>query len=219
MEWKAIQGYERYYEVSNTGLVRSLDRIVTEQNGKRRFLKGHMMKLSENRSKNRQGDGYLVVNLRKNHKSYVVPVHVIVARAFLENPNNYPTVNHKNGKKHDNYVSNLEWTTYGENNLHALNTGLRKPRGVQICQYSPAGVFIDSYHSVSEASRITGVSRGMISHCVNGRNNTAGRFFWKKVEKCNDYPLNGSTAEDELLREAQERFIAEDIVCSSGNAW
>ena len=117
--WKSIQGYEGYYEVSDSGEVRSLDRYVADTTGKhagkKRLLKGSMMKLTEGKTSRKEG-GYLVVNLRKNHTSRVVPVHVLVARAFIPNPDNMPTVNHKDGNKLNNNVSNLEWVSYSENN-------------------------------------------------------------------------------------------------------
>lgn len=63
--------------------------------------------------------------LDKNNKSKSELVHILVAKAFIENPYNKPTVNHKDGNKHNNCVDNLEWATYSENNKHAVEKGLR----------------------------------------------------------------------------------------------
>lgn len=204
--WKPIQGYEGYYEVSDIGEVRSLDRYVVNTRGKhagqRRLLKGSMMKLTEGKSKREEG-GYLVVNLRKNHTSWVVPVHVLVARAFIPNPDDMPTVNHKDGNKLNNRVENLEWVSYSENNTHALRTGLRKPRGVAIVQYTLSGEYVSTYKSVTDAARLTGFSRGAISHCLNGRVNTSFGYVWIKQSESQTTIPNGSTQEDELPAEAQ----------------
>lgn len=217
MEWRAVKGYEGYYEVSNTGLVRGVDRIVPDATHGTRHVAGKMLKAVQNKDKTRDTDGYLVVNLHKYGVSSVIPVHRLVAENFLDNPDNMPTVNHKDGDKLNNDVSNLEWVTYTENNIHALNNKLRKPRGNRIFQLSPDGRILKEYKSACEAERITGISRNMISHCLNGRAKTAGGFKWIKAEKCNDYPEYGSTMEDELPSEVQGRGIPEDIVCSDGN--
>lgn len=211
MIWKAIQGYEGYYEVSDLGLVRSLDRVVPDAKLGFKHLKGKMMKLAESVGKTRTS-GYYVVNLRKNHTADVRPVHRLVAETFLENPLWLPTVNHKDGDKHNNDVSNLEWVSYSENNIHALESGLRSPRGTYIRQMSLDGSLISEFKSVCEASRNTGIGRGMISHCVNGRAKTAGGFLWSKVDKCNDYLGDESTADDELPLEVLGLVDPEDIV-------
>lgn len=65
-------------------------------------------------------DGYLVVTM--NHRK--VPIHRLVAKAFLKNPKNLPQVNHKDGNKTNNHVSNLEWVTPLENTRHAIRMGL-----------------------------------------------------------------------------------------------
>ncbi len=202
--WKQISGYEGYYEVSDDGMVRSIDRYITDSTGKTRLLTGKPMKQTEASVGDRDTDGYFVVNLHKSHKSFVVPVHRLVAEAFIDNPNNYPTVNHKDGNKHNNAVDNLEWASYSMNNIHALNHGLRDPRGCVIVQKDTDGNVVGVYKSVCEASRCTGIGRSIISHCANGRVNTAGGFLWEKVEKCNDYLEYESTLEDELPMEVQE---------------
>lgn len=73
--------------------------------------------------------GYDRINICEESK-VSVSVHRMVASTFIPNPENKPCVNHKNGIKTDNNVTNLEWCTYAENNKHALDTGLNKlPEG------------------------------------------------------------------------------------------
>ena len=204
MEWKPIEGYEGYYEVSDMGVVRSLDRVIVDKNGVSYRKRGRIMK--QTRSKVRDNNGYLVVNLRRNHTSYVACVRKLVAMAFIPNPKNLPTVNHKNGDKTNNEASNLEWASYSENNKHALEFGLRKPRGNAVDQYSLDGVRLKRYPSGAVAARETGVSYGMISHCLNGYSAAAGGFVWKNVSEGQTTIPAGSTPEDELPAEAQKEL-------------
>ena len=73
----------------------------------------------------KQKNGYYLVHLHLNGKSYYRWLHRIVAECFLENPENKPEVNHKNGIKSDNYVDNLEWVSSKENIEHAFRTNIR----------------------------------------------------------------------------------------------
>ncbi len=219
--WREVDGFEGYYEVSDTGEVRSVDRYVKNTRGRHagieRFLHGAIMRQTLNTCNNGSG-GYYVVNLHKNGMSSVIPVHSIIAKAFIPNPDNMPTVNHIDGNKQNNEISNLEWVSYSDNNTHALRLGLRSPRGCRVSQYSKDGVFLREYKSVSEAARISGVSRGMISHCINGRLKHASSFVWKKLSESPTTIPNGSTREDELPAEAQRPFErTEDIVCTVSN--
>ena len=204
--WKPICGYEGYYEVSDFGEVRGVDRIVYDTKGrfagKAHLVKGRVMKQTLALGKGRD-DGYLVVNLHKDGVSDVVPVHLLVARNFLPNTNNLPTVNHIDGNKLNNNVTNLEWVTYSENNVHALRMGLRKPRGTPVAQYTTDGELVAIYKSSYEATRQTGLSFNNISHCLNGRARTAYGFVWKKLSESQTTIPTGSTREDELPAEAQ----------------
>lgn len=99
--WKDIAGYEGYYQVSSTGIVRSLDR----HDCIKRFRPAQIMTQSND------SDGYKVVTLSKGGKQRTAKVHQLVARAFIPNVNNFPEINHKDENKTNNSVSNLEWCT------------------------------------------------------------------------------------------------------------
>lgn len=71
-------------------------------------------------------NGYVCVDLYLNRKHFKRKVHRLVAETFIPNINNKPQVNHKDGNKQNNNVTNLEWCTQAENNQHAWNTGLSK---------------------------------------------------------------------------------------------
>ena len=120
-----IPGYEGYYQVSNHGNVKSLDRVIKEKTGKTQTLKGRVLKQRVNPS------GYCYVGLRKNGNRATFAIHQVVAQAFLDNLENKPIVNHINGVKTDNNISNLEWATYSENLSHAYSTGLRRSVSAQ----------------------------------------------------------------------------------------
>jgi hypothetical protein len=119
-----IQGYEGYYQVSNYGNVRSLDRVIVEKSGKTQTLKGRILKPRTNPG------GYRYIELGKNGTKATFAIHHLVAQAFIPNPGNKRTVNHIDGNKLNNSLINLEWSTYSENLEHAYKTGLR--RAVQI---------------------------------------------------------------------------------------
>lgn len=117
--WKHVVDFEGFYEVSNYGNVRSVDSIRMYGDKKKKF-KGKLLKQYSNKN------GYKVVTLCVN-KRYKKPlVHRLVAEAFLKNGENKKSVNHIDGVPSNNKVNNLEWCTALENNLHALETGLKK---------------------------------------------------------------------------------------------
>lgn len=120
--WKDIQDYEGYYQVSNLGRVKSLDRYIYNYRGGKALRKGIILKLGDN------GKGYLILDLMKEGKRQSVKVHRLVAKAFIPNPNNKPQTNHIDGIKTNNYYMNLEWCTQSENTIHSYKNGLQKIR-------------------------------------------------------------------------------------------
>jgi hypothetical protein len=119
-EWVDVFGYEGLYQVSNTGLVRSCDRTV-----KSAPKVGSRIAKGSARSCHLNGNGYLTVGLWKDGVGKTTYVHFLVSRAFLgECPDSYD-VNHKDGIKTNNCVSNLEYCTRSQNLKHAYATGLR----------------------------------------------------------------------------------------------
>lgn len=123
-EWRDIEGYEGLYQVSSLGRVKSLNRKVRAKNNSIAIKKGKILKPVHHHS------GYLVVSLR-DYKSKLSQksIHRLVAKAFILNPENKMVVNHINGIKTDNSISNLEWNTPAENTAHANLTGLTDIRG------------------------------------------------------------------------------------------
>ena len=111
--FKDVKGYEEYYEISDTGIIKSKDRVCIDSLGRKRFRKGAILKpdIAQN--------GYYRVTLAKNGIRKQVYVHRLMATHFIENPNNLPQVNHKDGNKLNNSLNNLEWCTVQENVIHA----------------------------------------------------------------------------------------------------
>lgn len=112
--WKDIKGYEGYYQVSNYGNVRSLDRFDGVHDRKGQLITPIL-----------KYNGYLQVGLRKHSQRKYISVHRLVALHFLENPENKEQVNHIDCNKLNNHVDNLEWVTPKENQQHAKRNGLR----------------------------------------------------------------------------------------------
>ncbi len=159
--WAVIEGYPDY-SVSNLG------RVMSRNCGR----VGYILK------QNLVSSGYLAVGLRRNGKQNTVMVHALVAAAFLSpRPAGY-NVNHKDGIKANNTVFNLEWMTTAENLQHAIDLGLRDPRGegngrakltddlVLALRYevktAPHGFYV-------EAARRLGVSVSTIQRAVTGK--------------------------------------------------
>jgi hypothetical protein len=182
--WKAIEGYEGLYEVSNLGRVRSLGRTIMRRTRYGTMadyhIKGKVLKPLHS-----QGD-YCYVHLfdidgrSVNHK-----VHRLVAMAFVPNPEGLPEVNHKDEDKDNNRSDNLEWVTHIENCNHGTrNERSKGKRSKPVQQLDADNNIVAEYPSIIEASRATGIQRTQIRGCVHQRKEykTAGGYRWKFKE-------------------------------------
>ena len=136
--WKDVVGYEGYYQVSNLGRVKPIERSrsgAVTIDGFKRFAVTNT--------------GYLRSPLNKDAKQSNESLHRLVAKAFVPNPKNKPCVDHVNGNKLDNRAENLRWCTHSENSANAkiskLNTSGTKgisltKNGHQNAQYWEAQV-------------------------------------------------------------------------------
>lgn len=157
-EWKDVPGYEGFYQVSNIGRVRSVDHYVKHFRGDK-LRKGKIKEFSITH------DGYYRVGLSKYSKQKHVTVHRLVALAFIAKPESKDFVNHKDGIKTNNHVSNLEWCTSGENTRHfheVLGGPTRK-----ICK--PVKCIEDNltFQSIGDAAKYYKVVKTTITNWAN----------------------------------------------------
>lgn len=195
MAWKPVKDFEGYYEVSDDGEVRSLDRPVRSRWGGERMIKGVVLKQATSKK------GYKTIVLHKNKLWYQKQVHRLVAEAFIPNPLNLPQVNHKDTDKANNKVDNLEWITGVDNIRHAFANGCFKrtqrkvehAREVQLeCAIKKrrcvamidcdTGETIGIFRSIIDAERATGISNSKITCVCKGKRHQTGGYKWKYME-------------------------------------
>ena len=176
--WRSVDGYEGYYQVSNNGKIRSVDRSIINSKGIKRKIRGSQLKLTPDK------DGYLKTTLCKNNKKENVFVHRVVASTFIDNEDTLPEVNHKDENKTNNTIKNLEWctsqynTNYGERNKK-INKNRRK-KVVGICLETGE---CKEYESISETKK-DGFTPQSVSLCCNKRLlNSHKGYNWNFVSK------------------------------------
>lgn len=165
--WKDIKGYEGIYKISSLGRVKSLQRIV-ENYGfqKKALLKERILKPSMDRY-------YYMVRLRKNGESKQFKIHRLLALHFIDNPDSKPHINHIDGNKKNNSLSNLEWCTASENMQHAYDNGLKKKMYGRNNGASKLVLNLESgiyYESCKNASIAYGIKHTTLKSQLNGNN-------------------------------------------------
>lgn len=160
--WSPIDEFNGAYEVSSKGNIR------VQSAGD---LVQHLL----------DKDGYHIVRLMKDGAMYTRRVHRLVALAFIENPDEKPTVNHIDEDKNNNDVSNLEWATYREQ----VNYGTRNHRAMQtidscsVVQLDAEGNVIGVFESVRDAARYLHTRPERVINALKGKYQTACGYRWK----------------------------------------
>lgn len=175
--WKDVVGYEGLYQVSDLGRVRSLDRITKDKNNVEYRRKSKILQPWDDTQ------GYKIVDLRKDGKRKAAKVHRLVAETFIQNPENKEQVNHIDGIKSNNNVSNLEWNTRSENIKHAFENGLnirseRSGRRKEPVFQIKDGKIINYFPTLSDAELITKTPRQNIRSVLRGKRKTANGCNW-----------------------------------------
>lgn len=207
LEWKDIEGFEEQYQVSNYGDFHIkeysfIDKANRKIHRKERYIWAE--DLCEYGGNKEQGR-YLGIHLGGMRKTYA---HILAAKMFIENPENKPEVNHKDGNTKNNYCgckknnyldSNLEWVTRKENMKHASENGLinhestlrktacliNQKKSIRVIskavvQLTLDGKFVNEFESIIEASRKTGIAKTTIGYVCNGDKyrKSAGGYIW-----------------------------------------
>lgn len=207
--WRPIAGFEGRYEVSSHGRVRGLDRNTrTIGGGFHRRIQGRILRTSTQKA----GRNLIYHRVRLCDGAGGVKrenVSRLVAFAFLPNPNDLPCVDHICGTEGGDAMWNLRWCTYKENSNFELakqrqseaargekNSQYGKPGfwlgklgaehngAKKVAQYAKNGVLINTFGSIADAQRETGVERSGISRCCAGhpKHSTAGGYLWRYVD-------------------------------------
>lgn len=199
--WKDIEGYKGYYQVSNCGRVKSLQRF--KSCGKGGFIqKERIMKQSLTTT------GYKKVELSKDGKRKSMKVHRLVAMAFIDNPDNKPDVNHIDGNPLNNHLVNLEWCTESENINHAIRTGLKKVFYIERSKLYD--LYINQRLNPEEIGKMYGVSNTPITKQLAKYNlpiRTTGEARIK-------YNITKELLDKELLHKSQKE-LAKEIGCDT----
>lgn len=186
--WRDVFGWEGVYKVSNTGNIKSVDRIIRTKTGGRK-IKGVNINTAYLRN------GYRFFQACTPGKTKHIYVHRAVAEAFIQNGENKKFVNHKDGNKQNNEVANLEWCTASENCKHAHENGLtpRPPlyRGerhplskkIKVENYKTGAIRI--FPCLREASKHYKLSQAAISRYCAGIRTAPDELRFSHVEEKN----------------------------------
>lgn len=181
--WKAIPGYEGLYEASDDGLIRALPRVVIHYRGGPSRRKSRLMAPASKL-------GYLRVSLTDVHgRTRQWPVHRLVLAAFTgRSIDNESQCNHRNGRKADNRVANLEWCTPSENIRHSYRVlgfaGSRAKGPVKVT--FPDGR--EKVYRYANEAKVDGFLSGAISKVLRGAMKTHKGCRFERIEQYMEGP-------------------------------
>lgn len=159
MKWRVVKEIP-IYEASENGDIRN-------------SKTGRILKTNVNQK------GYMQVCLRKDKRQVTRSVHRLIADAFYDGEHSTLDVNHKDGIKHNNHISNLEFCTRKENIRHAFDTGLKKPSRQKKVRVVETDVI---YESIRECARQIGVDQSIICQCLNGKMRSGNGYHFERIE-------------------------------------
>lgn len=167
-EWKEVYGYDYLFEVSNQG------RIRTKYYNNKGYQKDYREIIPLD-----NGHGYLRLNIKRNRKQITVYIHKLVAEYFIDNPNGYTEINHKDENKLNNSADNLEWCVHKYN----ANYGTAKYRRAEKARKRIRCIENGKvYASMSKAAADVNVGITAISNCLNGRSKSCAGYTWEYVD-------------------------------------
>lgn len=195
--WKDVVGFEGRYQVSNFGNVKSLS--------------FRNQKISKNLAQKVNNQGYKIVQLCERKRNIPFLVHRLVAMAFVDNPNNYPIVNHKDENPLNNNADNLEWCTYSYNRIYSMDMhpemrkelvenltkySTRNKKGVPHKHYKQVAILDDSnsiiniYDNASTAAKILGLHTCNVTEVCKanrkrqiGKKRRTGGYIFEFIEE------------------------------------
>ena len=197
-EWRDVVGYADAYQVSNFGRVRSKDRVVISTYYKNRHERGRVLRQSHDK------DGYLTFNAKWNGRSQRLKSHREVAKAFIPNQNNLPSIDHVDGRRDNNHIDNLRWCTNRQNQSYQLarqnksiattksyenNDSLRKLRAKTFSKAKSKPIiayYNDQYIGIFDRQRdaacFCGLSESMVSAIVLGKKEGYKGYTFNRYE-------------------------------------
>ena len=171
-----MKKWMKFYDVTPSGEVKSLDREYVDSQGRRRRVESKVLKTSLDRY------GYEKVTLRCHGYVLNTTVGRLVAEKYIPNPENLPQVNHKNENKLDNRVENLEWCTAKYNSTYGTRTersGMSRSKPLVAIDYEHNEEY---FSSACKAAETLSLKQGNVSACLRGEQRQSGGYTFRYTD-------------------------------------